>query len=282
MNKRSFQGYYIRDKVYSLPMNLTETHHQELRLAVQLLENPGIAARITNLIGMPIEKGMRFLPDDWNRKIGSVTQNALMKAANVAIFSINTAPRELSSDRWHKLGVAVTGGIGGFLGLPALIIELPVSTTIMLRSIAEIARRQGEQVNDYLTKLACLEVFALGGKHKSDDTSESGYFLVRAALARSVSEAAQFAATKSLTNESAPALIRFIVNIAQRFSIQVTEKAAAQSIPVIGAAGGAIINTLFIDHFQDMAKGHFIVRRLEGIYGKEVVREEYEKVASHE
>lgn len=259
-------------------MNLTQAHLQELSFAVGLLENPGMAAKITNFIGMPIEKGMRFLPEDWNRKIGEVTQKALMKAANVAIFSINTAPRDLSSDRWHKLGVAVTGGIGGFLGLPALIIELPVSTTIMLRSIAEIARREGEQVNDNLTKLACLEVFALGGKNKSDDSSESGYFIVRAALARSISEAAQFAATKSLTSESAPALIRFIVNIAQRFSIQVTEKAAAQAVPVIGAAGGAIINTLFIDHFQDMAKGHFVVRRLEGVYGKERVREEYEKV----
>ncbi|HLN55205.1 MAG TPA: EcsC family protein [Bacteroidales bacterium] len=261
-------------------MIIKEAHLAELKSAVQLLENPGIAAKITNLIGMPIEKGMKFLPDDWNKKIGEVTQKALMKAANIAIFSINSAPRELSSDRWHKLGVAVTGGIGGFLGLPAMIIELPVSTTIMLRSIAEIARREGEHVNDSLTKLACLEVFALGGKNKSDDSSESGYFVVRAALARSVSEAAQFAATKSLTGESAPALIRFIVNIAQRFSIQVTEKAAAQAIPVLGAAGGAIINTLFIDHFQDMAKGHFVVRRLEGIYGKEVVRDAYEEVVS--
>lgn len=260
-------------------MNLTEAHLQELRSAVSLLENPGIAARITNLIGMPVEKGLRFLPGDWNQKIGEVTRKALMKAADVAIFSINTTSRELSSDRWHKLGVAVTGSIGGFLGLPAMIIELPVSTTIMLRSIAEIARREGESVNNHLTKLACLEVFALGGKNKSDDTSESGYFIVRAALARSVSEAAQFAATKTLTGETAPALIRFIVNIAQRFSIQVTEKAAAQAIPVIGAAGGAIINTIFIDHFQDMARGHFTVRRLENIYGKETVKEIYEGIA---
>lgn len=257
-------------------MKLTEAHREELRSAVLLLEHPGLAAKIANLIGMPIEKGMQYLPKNWNRKIADVTRTALMKAADAAIFSINKAPRELSSDRWHKLGVAVTGGIGGFLGLPALIIELPVSTTIMLRAIAEIARHEGERLNDYSTKLACLEVFALGGKNISDDESESGYFFVRAALARSVSEATQFAATRSLTGEGAPALIRFIVNIAQRFSIQVTEKAAAQAIPVIGAAGGAIINTLFIDHFQDMAKGHFVVRRLEGIYGKETVSEEYE------
>jgi hypothetical protein len=69
-----------------------------------------------------------------------------------------------------------------------------------------------------------------------------------------------------------------IVNIAQRFSIQVTEKAAAQAIPAIGAAGGAIINTIFIDHFQDMAKGHFTVRRLEKIYGKDIIKAAYEEL----
>lgn len=259
-------------------MNLTEAHQQELQTAMSLLENPGLAAKITNLIGMPVEKGMKFLPVSWNRKIGEVTKKALMKAADVAIFSMNKAPSERSSDMWHKLGVAFTGGVGGFLGLPALLIELPLSTTIIMRSIADIARREGESLNDNVTKLACMEVFALGGKNKSDDSAESGYFVVRATLARSLSEAAQFAATKSLTGESAPAVIRFIVKIAQRFSIQVTEKAAAQAIPVIGAAGGAIINTLFMDHFQDMAKGHFIVRRLENIYGKEIVREDYEEL----
>ena len=58
----------------------------------------------------------------------------------------------------------------------------------------------------------------------------------------------------------------------------VTEKAAAQAIPAIGAAGGAIINTIFIDHFQEMARGHFIVRRLERKYGSEIVEETYKKI----
>jgi hypothetical protein len=36
-----------------------------------------------------------------------------------------------------------------------------------------------------------------------------------------------------------------------------------------------LMNTLFIGHFQDMARGHFIVRRLEKIYGAEPVRLAY-------
>jgi len=101
---------------------------------------------------------------------------------------------------------------------------------------------------------------------------------VRAALAQSVTKAAEYIAEKSLAEEGAPALVRLVIKIAERFSIQVSEKAAAQAVPAIGAAGGAIINTLFIDHFQDMALGHFIVRRLERKYGKEVVEVTYKTV----
>lgn len=256
-------------------MNLTDKDRQDLLKAMVLLENPGMAAKLTNLIGTPIEKGMAMLPESWNDKIGEITQSALLKAADAATFTMKDNPREEASNWLHKVGVAVTGGVGGFFGLAALVVELPISTTIMLRSIADIARSEGESINDPRTKMACLEVFALGGRSKSDDATNSGYFMVRAALARSVSEAAEFIASKTLVDEGAPVLIRLIVNIAERFSIQITEKTAAQALPAIGAAGGAIINTVFIDHFQDMARGHFIIRRLEKTYGEAEVRAAY-------
>ena len=44
------------------------------------------------------------------------------------------------------------------------------------------------------------------------------------------------------------------------------------------AAGGALINAIFVQHFQDMARGHFTVRRLERIYGTEAVRRAYERI----
>ena len=47
---------------------------------------------------------------------------------------------------------------------------------------------------------------------------------------------------------------------------------------MIGAVGGALINTIFIDHFQETARGHFIVRRLERTYGTEVIRSIYEQL----
>ena len=72
--------------------------------------------------------------------------------------------------------------------------------------------------------------------------------------------------------------MRLIAQIASRFGVQVSEKVAAQAVPVIGAAGGSILNTLFIDHFQDMARGHFIVRRLESKYSPGEVKRIYDRL----
>jgi len=257
---------------------LSESDRQELQLAKDLLENPGFAIKITNIIGLPIEKLIEKLPANWSHKIGEITKRALFKASEAAIFTIKDKPGKGSYNKLHTLGVAATGGVSGFFGLATLAVELPVSTTIMLRSIAEIARSEGESITSTETKLACLEVFALGGNRKSDEGSETGYYAVRAFLAKSISEAAEFIAEKGLTEEGAPFLVRLIANISQRFGVQITQKAAAQAIPAIGAATGALINTIFIRHFQDMARGHFIVRKLEQAYGKENIKIWYKEL----
>lgn len=259
-------------------MTLQEQDLNDLKKAKALLEHPSLAAKITNFLGTPIQKGFSLLPENWNLKVGELTRTALSKAVQAAVLTMKDSPGEEASNIWHKLAVATTGGIGGLFGLPALAIELPISTTIMLRSIADIARSEDEDIHKIESKLACIEVFALGGPKTSDDASESGYFAVRAALAQSISKAAEYITNKGLSEKGAPALVRLIIQISERFSIQVSEKAAAQAVPAIGAAGGAIINTLFIDHFQDMARGHFIVRRLERKYGKETVEETYKAV----
>ncbi|MCK5808835.1 EcsC family protein, partial [bacterium] len=151
-------------------------------------------------------------------------------------------------------------------------------TAIMMRSIADIARSEGESLGDYDTKISCLEVFALGGPTDDDDATDAGYFAVRSALAKTVSEATAFIAKGGLVKESAPVLVRLIVQVAERFSVQVSTKAAAQAVPLIGAVGGGLVNTVFMNHFQDMARGHFVVRRLERKYGRELVQREYEAI----
>jgi hypothetical protein len=81
-----------------------------------------------------------------------------------------------------------------------------------------------------------------------------------------------------VVEDGAPVIVRLLAQIAARFNTVVGEKIIAQGVPVVGALGGATINVLFIDHFQDMARGHFIVRRLEREYGEEEIRKRYEQL----
>lgn len=259
-------------------MELSHEDEEALRDAKDLLENPGLAAKVAGVIGMPIEKALQQLPEKWAQVVNVATRKSLETALQAALLTLDDKPQPKASEFVHRLAVAATGAGGGALGLAGLPFELPLSTTIMLRSIADIARSEGERLRTWEGKLACLEVFALGGRRTSDDASESAYFLMRGALAKSVTEAAQYITERGLVEEGAPALVRFVTQLAARFGVSVSEKVAAQAVPVIGAAGGMAINLMFIAHFQDMARGHFIVRRLERTYGAQVVRTQYERL----
>jgi len=259
-------------------MQISNKELQDLRYAKSLLENVSLAVKISNAIGKTIEKGFKLLPANWSEVVSRATKNALDQALKIAVATMDDHGPKISSNSLHKLIVAATGAGGGAFGLAGLPVELPVSTTIMLRSIADIARSEGEQIKSPGAQLACIEVFALGGSSQADDAAETGYFAVRASLAKAISEASKHIAEKGLSEKGAPVIVRFIAQVASRFGFTVSEKVAAQAIPAIGAAGGAIVNTLFIDHYQDMARGHFIVRRMERKYSPEFVRDIWPKL----
>jgi hypothetical protein len=260
-------------------MQISLPHVEELRYAKHLLEKPSLAAKLTDKVGTPIEKGFALLPGNWTETIRETVNSSLQKALEVAVKSLGKTGGP-TQERFHTLAAITAGATGGAFGLPGVLIELPISTTIIFRSIADIARSEGEDISSIETRLACLEVFALGGKSGSDDAVETGYFAVRSVLAKSVSEAAGHIAEKGLVEKGAPALVRLISAVTSRFGIAVSEKVAAMAVPAIGAVGGALINSVFINHFQNMARGHFIVRRLEGEYDKESVQEAYETLTT--
>ena len=256
------------------------TDRAALQEAKALLENPGLAARLVNVVGGPIEEGLKYLPDRVRSEISALTQKALLGSLKVALSTVNGSSGWQSSRLTNRIGAAAAGGVGGFFGMPGLAVELPVSTTIMMRAIATIARENGEDTESPETRMACLEVFALGGRSESDDGTETGYYAVRAAMAKVVGDAVAFLARAggTLAGREAPALLRLIARVAERFSIQVTEKAAAQALPVVSAATAAAVNLLFIAHYPDMASGHFMVRRLERRYGAATVRAVYDSL----
>lgn len=251
----------------------------DLRYAKSLLENPGFTVRLASLLGTPIEEGFKLLPQNWSKSVQGAVHRALRAALRVAMTSLRSKRRgRPASLGFHRVVAGLSGGIGGAFGLFALPVELPFSTTVMMRSIADIARSEGHDLRSAETRLACLEVFALGSRSKSDDAAENAYWAMRTLLASAISEAATHVARHGFTHESAPALVRFVSIIAARFGVVVSEQVAAKAVPVVGAAAGSTINVLFTSHFQSMARGHFIVRRLEGVYGPTIIREVYEQI----
>jgi hypothetical protein len=259
-------------------MKWNDSDLHDLEIAVNLLENPGFIAKISDFVGTPVEVALKALPSRAGDKISRVTHDSLLAAVNMAVKTMDPRGRGRPRPRRHTAIAGLAGGVGGAFGLAALPVELPITTTIIMRSIADIARGEGEDLSKLASRMACLEVFAMGGSSDADDATESGYFAVRAALARAVSEAAKFVARRTVVEDGAPVIVRLLAQIAARFNTVVGEKILAQGVPVIGAIGGAAVNTLFIGHFQDMARGHFIVRRLERHYGENEVRARYDEI----
>lgn len=267
-----------------------------LEHAYRTLEHPSVTARITDAVGRRLGSLNRFLPVGVSGVVAAAANRAIQTALSVALQSLDeTRPRNglaaLVARRitagntraFHKVAAAASGAAGGAFGLASLPVELPISTVIILRSIADIARAEGEDLSEREAALACLEVFALGAHGQDDHLAEGGYFAIRAMLARTVSEAGKYIAAQGLANEvAAPVLVRLASQIGSRFGLVVSEKLAAQAMPVVGAIGGAAVNYAFAEHFQSLASGHFTVRRLERRYGRAIVRAAYERLRGAE
>jgi hypothetical protein len=264
-----------------------------LALAKQALETQPLAMKLAGAVGMPIERLLTRLPAGAHDTIADATRRALDASLRAAVATLGE-PKPLSGDAdagadrsarakprdWlHKVAVATTGAAGGAFGLFALPAELPVTTTLMFRSICDIARSEGEDLREAEARLQCLAIFGMGSQHH-DEEADFGYFIARGALAQAISKASSELASKGVAAHGAPALVRLMNTIAARFSAQVSEQVAAKSIPAIGAVLGAAVNTVFIDHFQTTAHGHFAVRRLERRYGSPAVQAAYRTIES--
>ncbi len=263
-----------------VPPTMSVADLEDLGRAVRLLENPGFVARITDAIGEPLEHMIDFLPARASDRLQGVVRTALEKLLDVSVKTLDRGSGGPATPLKHRLATGISGAVGGFFGVAALAAELPITTSIILRSIADIARSEGEDISSLDARMACLEVFALGGASSSDDASETGYFAVRAAMAKAIADATKYIAERGLVQEGAPVIARMVAVLASRFGTVVSEKLAVQAVPVLGAVGGATINVLFMGHFQDVARGHFTVRRLERRYGRELVRSEYARIAA--
>jgi len=250
-----------------------------LQEAVRRLEHRGFAAKLADYAGQPVARVLRMIPRVASDHFNKVVERAMLNCLNAAIHSLEPGQRRPPARRASTMLVGLSGGVSGFFGLAALPLELPVTTTLMLRAVADIARHYGEDLTTLEARLACMEVFALGsppdvgGRHL-------GYYASRVFFGRMTADAAAVLLERGLASVSAPVVGSFVTEVATRFGVVVTERTAASAMPVLGALGGATVNVVFMNHFQSVAQGHFAIRRLEREYGPAVVRRLYEELAA--
>lgn len=256
---------------------LSTPHRKALQRAVFLLENRNFAARLAEYAGQPVDRMLRLVPEPASRRLNRVIEAAILSCLRLAIDSIEEGSPRRPAPRTAALLAGLSGGLSGFFGFAALPIELPVTTTLMLRAIANTARHHGEDLARLESRLACVEVFALGGRG-SRGRLDLGYYASRALLMRLAGDASALLLERGAASLTAPAVNRLIAEIGARYGIVVSERIAASAVPLLGAVGGATVNMVFMNHFQHIAHGHFVVRRLERRYGAAVIRRHYEEL----
>jgi hypothetical protein len=259
---------------------LPESVQRELRWCYRHLEHPSFAARLSDVLASPFEEAMALLPKRWRKRMDRSAEANIQRVLALALRSMGSLQPRPAAVWRHKLAAAGAGAVGGFFGPLTVLAELPVTTALMLRAIADIARAEGEDLARPEARLACAQVFALGGRTRDDESAEIGYYGMRITLGLHFENVLEFAGAAE--GPHIPAAIGLARAIAARFGVVVSDKTAAQLVPVAGAVSGMALNLMFMQHYQDVARGHFVVRRLEREYGDEVIRDAYRELEREE
>ncbi|MFN6978061.1 MAG: EcsC family protein [Gemmobacter sp.] len=199
----------------------------------------GVVSLLTGLGGQ-LEKQMEALPQPVRVRIEQATHLALERAYGAA-QATGTAPM----GRGHVAAATVAGAIGGAGGLPTALAELPVTVTLILRAIQEVAREHGFDPDAPAIRRECLRVFAAGSPLAADDGVNTAFIGARLTL-------------------TGPALHRMIAALAPRIAAALAPKLAAQAIPVLGAAAGAAVNAAYMRYFREVAAVRFGLLQLAG------------------
>ena len=260
---------------------ISEDELKEIKWAYDHLEHPSLGARLSAVLATPIEEGIKILPKTWQSNLDKIAQVSISQVLKVNLASELT-PVPARSRFWtHKFMAAGIGAVGGFFGPLTLLAELPIVTILILRAIADVARAEGEDLSSPEARMACAQVFAFGGRTKDDNAADLGYYGLRATLCLHFErDILEFAAGSS--GPHIPVTIDFVRSIAARFGVVISDRVAARMVPIAGSATGATLNLIFVNHYQSVARGHFILRRLERRHGAEPVREAYQRFANIE
>jgi len=247
---------------------------RDLTKAVSALEKNSLIKNLSEFTGRPIEEMLAKVPKPIKKQIERSVEQLTYKCLDLAIKSLENE-LETKRNRFDSLYTGIVGGLGGIFGMASLPIELPITTILLLRSIAVIARNQGENLSELESRLACIEVFALSKSIKNDSSSIS-YYSSRAMLAKLSNDAIRIMSERGIAEISTATMGNMTAQTVTKYSALISEKMLANAIPVVGAIGGATVNIIFLNYFKKLAEGHFTIRKLERIYGKEEVRLQFD------
>ncbi len=200
-----------------------------------------LGIQVLNVVGGRAEALLERLPEGVRGRLEGGTEQALAMAMGAAQRSRGVVG---SQPGWLNRAVTTAmGAAGGFGGLPSALAELPITTTILLRAIQDVASENGFDPTEEGVRFDCVQVFAAAGPLDHDDGADLAFLTTRVAV----------------TGKAMQALI---ARVAPRLSMVLGQKLAAQTIPVLGAAAGAATNYAFTSYYQQMAHVHFGLRRL--------------------
>jgi len=227
----------------------TESELVELLAIAEIHEDAsGGLLELAAKAGKGADKVIDWLPDNFEDKLQGVVDLALRQAYAIAFTTHGGRRRKAAkpnrnSEGFHRFAAGVAGAVGGLGGIATTLADLAVTTTLILRSIQEIAAAYGEDLDDPAVRAQCIAVFGSGGPLGDDDSLDTGLWAGRIAL----------------SNQSVTATISAVV---PQFGKMLSQGLLARAAPLIGAAAGAAINTAFTGYYQKMAHVNFRLRRL--------------------
>lgn len=227
----------------------TESELMELLVIAGLHEDAGgVLLTLAAKAGERADQVIDWLPDNFEDKLQGVVDLALRQAYAVAFTTHGGRKRKgakpiRNREGFHRFATGLAGAIGGMGGIATTLADLAVTTTLILRTIQEIAASYGENLDDPDVRAQCIAVFGMGGPLVDDDSLDTGLWAGRIAL----------------SHQSVSSAIRAV---SPQVGKMLSEGLLARAAPLVGAAAGAAINTAFTRYYQKMAHVNFRLRRL--------------------
>lgn len=204
----------------------------------ELAVSPGIS--FLNKVGARADSLTDQLPENVKEGLFIATEKALGVAVRAADLSHKVLPKE--DARLTRVVAAAMGAAGGVGGIGTALAELPLTTTLFLRTIQSVAQEEGFDPGAESVRFDSVRIFASNGPLVSEET-DLAFMATRMAI-------------------GGPTLQALATQVAPKLAIVFGKKIAAQALPVMGAAAGASINTIYANYYRETAHVHFGLRRL--------------------